>query len=382
MQCAAKLADCKPLLLLVFSGGRHDPRVVMHSLRSRFPGVPVVGGSAAGVIAAEDFGYSGFEIGIIALTDPRTVPEVLVRHDLLAGEYEAGRNLGREVRDRAGDSALVMLFYDSVAQAEPLLLHPASALVDGVQDGLGDRRVSLVGGGLLTDLNLGGGWVFDGEAVCHHAVLALVFPPCVTASTAICHGCRPVSTFMEITRIEGANVYELDGQPALSVLERLLGLRVAGDAVADLTLTATLGHKQGDPFAPFEEDAYVNRLILGGDRATGSVTLFEPDFREGTQVQVMSRDNELMLQSVRTGVERANAAIRGGDALFTLYVDCAGRASARTGAAMEEADLVRTGIDPSVPFLGFYSGVEIAPFDGRARALDWTGVLVTVGRSS
>ena len=33
-------------------------------------------------------------------------------------------------------------------------------------------------------------------------------------------------------------------------------------------------------------------------------------------------------------------------------------------------------------FLGFYSGVEIAPFDDRARALDWTGVLVTAGSSS
>jgi len=26
--------------------------------------------------------------------------------------------------------------------------------------------------------------------------------------------------------------------------------------------------------------------------------------------------------------------------------------------------------------LGFYSGVEIAPFLGRSRGLDWTGVLL------
>ena len=96
----------------------------------------------------------------------------------------------------------------------------------------------------------------------------------------------------------------------------------------------------------------------------------------------MARDNDVMLQSVRDGVERANDTIRAGGGLFCLYVDCAGRASARTGAAVEEADLVRRDLDRAVPLLGFYSGVEIAPFHGRPRALDWTGVLAVVRRGS
>ena len=41
-------------------------------------------------------------------------------------------------------------------------------------------------------------------------MVALVFPPGLRASTAILHGCRPVSTFMEITRIDGAEVLELE----------------------------------------------------------------------------------------------------------------------------------------------------------------------------
>ncbi len=50
------------------------------------------------------------------------------------------------------------------------------------------------------------------------------------AETEILHGCRPVSAFMEITRIEGATVYELDGEPALKVIERMLGLPIGGGA--------------------------------------------------------------------------------------------------------------------------------------------------------
>ena len=47
-----------------------------------------------------------------------------------------------------------------------------------------------------------------------------------------------------------------------------------------------------------------------------------------------------------------------------------------------EAELVINGIDPRLPLLGFYSGVEIAPFSGGySRPLDWTGVLTIFQKS-
>ncbi len=42
--------------------------------------------------------------------------------------------------------------------------------------------------------------------------------------------------------------------------------------------------------------------------------------------------------------------------------------------------MVLRGLPPGVPFGGFYSGVEVAPFDGYSRPLDWTGVLVVLRR--
>jgi hypothetical protein len=241
--------------------------------------------------------------------------------------------------------------------------------------------VNLVGGGLLTDMNMTGAWVFDGQGVSKHVAVALVFPPGIEAETAILHGCRPVSAFMEITRIEGATVYELDGEPALKVIERMLGLPIGGGRGQELSLMATLGQKQGDPYAPYDEKSYVNRLILSANSEQGSITLFEPDFERGAMVQIMSRDNGLMLDSVKRGVEAINLITAGRQNLLALYIDCAGRASARSGSAVEEADLVVRGLDPSVPLLGFYSGVEVAPFDGEhSRPLDWTGVLTVLRR--
>lgn len=376
--CCDDLANFRPAFLLVFCGGKHDPAPVLAIIRQRWGQIPIVGGSAAGVIGCNRYGYSGLEFGVLAFDANSLLPQIYLTRGLLEGELEAGMALGREVASAASDNAVVALLFDSLASRTPRRLHYASAIVEGFNVGLQGKRVNLIGGGLLTDLNISDGWIFDGVGVCRHAAVALVFPPAMGAETVILHGCRPVSSFMEITRIDGAVVYELDGEPALTVLERMLGLRIGSIDGVGLSLIATLGEKHGDPFADYDENSYVNRLILMADRASGSITLFEPDFKLGTKVQIMARDNALMLESVRQGAAAIVAKTRGRNALFGLYIDCAGRASGRSGAAMEEAELMMQHFDPLLPLLGFYSGVEIAPIQGSSRPLDWTGVLTVV----
>jgi small ligand-binding sensory domain FIST len=309
-----------------------------------------------------------------------TTPAIVTAYGLDRSEAATGFELGEKIAALASTDAPVFLFYDSVAAANPHRLHPAASLLSGLQTALRGHKVRLVGGGTLTDLNLNDGWVFDGESVRKHAAIALVFPPQASMATTVVHGCRPASAFMEVTKIEGAKVFELDGRPALTVIEEMLGLPIGGTTGQDLSLVATLGQKLGDPYAPYDENAYVNRLILNADRSDGSITLFEPDFSKGARVQIMSRDNEMMLQSAMAGAEQARRAVamHNENAAFCLYIDCAGRASARSGARVEEADIVKRGLPPDLPFLGFYSGVEIAPIGGQVRALDWTGVIATV----
>jgi hypothetical protein len=374
--CRERLELEAPDLILAFVGGKHVPALVLAALRASFGNVMLTGGSAAGAISTAGFGYSGFEIGLMAFKGADVTPAVLATHGLAEGEAAAGRALGLSVRQRAHEGAAVMLLFDSVASSVPLRLHPASQIMEGFQAGLGDRQLHVIGGGLLTDINLSDGWLFCEGEVRKHAMVALVFPPGLRASTAILHGCRPVSTFMDITRIEGAEVLELNHEPALTVVERLLGLELGTTSGQQLSLVATLGQKQGDPFAPYDENQYVNRLILQANPERGSITLFEPDFAVGTRVQIMSRDNALMLESAERGVAKLKRDIGAARCAFALYIDCAGRASIMSGADTEEAETVLRTLAPDFPFMGFYSGVEIAPFAGHySRPLDWTGVL-------
>ena len=380
-QCAAPLLEGgKPGWAIAFCGGKHDPQGFLGELRRELGDIPIIGGSAAGAITRGGASYSGIETAVAGFPAGGPPARFVATHGLARGEASAGRELGEQVRAAAADDSVVILFYDSVAATAPLRLHPASPLVDGFYEGLGGKNVTLIGGGMLTDMNLSNGWVFDGSGVSKHSAVAVILPPDIAATTAILHGCRPVSTFMEITRVEGAEIFELDGQPAVEVLERQLGLRLGTSGAQDLSLIATLGQKHGDPFAPYDENAYVNRLILRANTSTGSITIFEPDFKPAARVQIMTRDNGLMIESVRNGSAEMTRQMTGKDMLLALYIDCAGRGSARSGAPVEEAEVMLEAFDAPVPLIGFYSGVEIAPVNGRSRSLDWTAVLTVLHR--
>ncbi len=378
-QCVEQLGALpRPELVVAFCGGRHAPEVVRKALSDALGDCPIVGGAAAGAISRDGFGVSGFELILAAFLPGDPTPEVVQANGLDGDERAAGLALGRMARPHLSEDRVVAIFYDSVADPAGPRLHPAAPLVNGFYEGAGREDAHVVGGGLLTDMNLSDGWVFTGDGVAKHGAAALIFPKEIGAFTAVMHGCRPVSAFLEITRVEGAEVFELDGRPALDLLEEMLGVKLNPSNQESLSLLATLGRKHGDPFAPFDENAYVNRLILGASRERRSITIFEPDFGVGERVQIMARDNRLMLESVAAGVAGIERRAAGKRVLLSLYIDCAGRASARSGAESEEAEVAVNASPALGPLLGFYSGVEIAPVAARSSPLDWTAVLSTL----
>lgn len=368
----SRLNGAQPAWAMAFCGGQHDPDEILSGVRGELGSIPIAGGAAVGVITNESLGYTGFECAVAVFSTITPQPAMITVDGLERSTRDAGKDLGRKLQSVAKEGSTVVLFYDSIQSSPPPVLHVGSHLLEGIYDGLAGLSVKIVGAGTLGDFSLTSGYIFDGSAPLKHAATAVVFPPSLDSHTVIMHGCIPVSSFYEITRIEGPVLYELDGRPALDVIRQITG----GDLPLDHpSLSVTLGEKHGDPFAPYSESVYINRLILTSNPADGSVVLFEADFREGTKIQIMSRDNQKMAESVQTRTKAFLASLGPQQPLWSLYIDCAGRSCAFSGSEVEEATLLQEELGGGFPLLGFYSGVEIAPFLGRSRPLDWTGVL-------
>jgi small ligand-binding sensory domain FIST len=335
----------------------------------------IIGGAAVGSITNEQLTYTGYECAVAAFSASIPKPTIIVADNLDQGEVEAGQHLGAQLKDLAYEGDTVLLFYDSIRSGPPPELYVGNRIMDGIYQGLSGKSLKLVGAGTVGDLQLTGSYVYARDRALKHAVVAIALPSMWQSQTTIMHGCLPVSSFLEITRIDGPVVYEFDGRPALQVLQEMISPEPDPSFPDNLSLMITLGEKHGNLFAPYDEANYVNRLIISANPADSSVTLFEADFQVGTKVQIMARDNQLMLESVRQRTQELLTSMGSQKPIFALYIDCAGRTSAFSGAEIEEAAILQVELGPDIPLFGFYSGVEIAPLLGRSRPLDWTGVL-------
>jgi small ligand-binding sensory domain FIST len=184
-----------------------------------------------------------------------------------------------------------------------------------------------------------------------------------------------------ITRIEGAKIYELDGQSIVSIIDELYGNQEWQKQIPLKRLTIGINH--GKPFEDFKEENYVNRLVTGVLPDKDGIMIFEPDLKVGTRIQFMLRDSQEMILSARNNTEKLMSQILADQKrpIFGLYIDCAGRSAAFSDTMTEEASEVVEILNRyQTPLLGFYSGVEVAPMFGRSIGLDWTGVLTVIAR--
>lgn len=344
--------------------------------------VPIIGGSALGIITNDTIDYEGCPAGVALLRSPRLAMRLAVAQDLASGGRPAGEKLAQVLGNQPHDR-LLLLFYDSVktpASAEmPPFLNASTPLLRGIEQGL-DPGVPIVGAGVIGDYELSPTYQFCGDFVGSQCAVGLMLGGDIYPYFRVMHGCTPLNgIYHTITRMEEAVIHELDGRPIVKLIDELYGSR---DWRRERPLSLlTLGKQHGEPFSLPKEEEYVNRLITGCLPDGSGIGIFEPDFQEGTQIQFMLRDTSKMIESAKTNANSLMKQIEsdGRTPLFGLYIDCAGRTAHYSNTMTEEAAEVQAVFNERrVPLFGFHSGVEIAPMGGQSRGLDWTGVLLVL----
>jgi hypothetical protein len=373
-----------PGIVLAFCTAKHDFQACFAGTRSVIQEAPILGGPAIGAVTGDRLGYEGHEVAVAVLPNDLTY-HVASSAGLDRSELATGLDLGRRLSTGRGPrEKAILLFYDSVRVPPPPspVLNVSTYLIDGFLQGIGERSPLLVGAGLLGSYRFEPGKMFCGNEVAEQHAVAVLLSGDVNVHTTIMHGCKPMSDYHTITGIEGAVVTGIDDKPAMEIIDDLLGSQDWQKRMPLLTLT--LGVNHGELYAAYDEQMYVNRLIVGIVPSKKAVVLFEADFEKGTQFQFMQRSPELMARSAEKGCQEVLARIERERQrpILALYIDCAGRSAGFSETEIEEASIVQSIIGAKMPLLGFYSGVEIAPLLGRSRGLDWTGVLLVLTRDS
>ncbi len=373
-----------PNLVLAFCSGQCDAEEFFNGIRStpRFSTVPIIGGSAIGIITNNELAYDGCTAGAAIIQLDDTWQRLAMAGSLDQDEYQAGRNLGTHLSNGAAGKLLLM-FYDSVktppTPTTPPVMNASPLLIAGIETML-QPGTAIVGGGVMGDLLFSSTRQFCGSFVGNQCVVGSLLGGNLEPYVQIMHGCMPKDgIYHTITRMRDSVIYEIDGKPIVDVINNVYGDR---NWQTQLPLKRlAIGVNYGDKFSHYQEDSIVTRLLLGVAHDGEGVALFEPDLKQGMEILFMLRDGQMMIDSARDNASTLMRRIAqaGHTPRLALYIDCAGRAAAISDTLTEEAAEIQAVMNQyHVPLLGFYSGVEVAPLLGRSRGLDWTGVLLVL----
>lgn len=374
-----------PDLVLAFCQGDLDHAKFLAGLTSIVgETVPVIGGSAIGIITNEALSYSGHPAGAAIFSSAHSTFNWAFADAIDKSEAAATTRLAKQIAQTPNDKVL-FVFYDSVKQpateVSPPIMNASPLIIKGLEENM-RTSAPMIGAGVIGRADFQSTQQFCGHHVGTQHVVATMIGGDFSVYHCIMHGCRPMDgVYHTITDMDGAILRALDDKPIVTVINELYG-NEEWQRQRPLKRLA-IGVNHGEKYGSFAEDAYVNRLIMGVLPDRSGIVIFESDLQVGTQIQFMFRDAQNMNRSARakTAELLATIASDGKAPFFGLYIDCAGRSAALSDTLTEEAEEVqKMMIQSGTPLFGFYSGSEIAPVRGHSRGLDWTGVLTIFAR--
>ncbi|MCP1101423.1 signal transduction histidine kinase/BarA-like signal transduction histidine kinase [Aequitasia blattaphilus] len=365
-------------MVLLFGTATHSHQELLDSVQSVVGDqAQIYGGGGVGIITNDTYGYAGNQVGVACFWMENSACSVYHEKGLLASEKDTGYRLGQQLKE-AGvkEDTSAMLFYDGVDHSKDgVRLLMATWLLEGMKKGLGFLP-PLTGAGLQGDhVCTPTPLVIDGKLTEHEA-MALVFSDDIQIDHAIMHGCEPASTYHTVTKAEGPVILEIDGEPAIPFVDRMIESVVMPE---QYPFFLTFGINHGKRWEPYNESNYASRLCLGIDKERDGIVMFEPDMVSGTKFQLMFRANNL--EYMKPKIESLFQELGDREPVLGIYIDCAGRCAGYGGRDIEDALVLQEVVGDKVPVLGVYTGVEIAPIGGRARGLDWTGVFCLLTQS-
>jgi len=166
-------------------------------------------------------------------------------------------------------------------------------------------------------------------------------------------GWEPFGPKRQITKSDGNVLYELDGEPALTLYKRYLGDHAANLPASGLLFPLSLQVES--------DDRYLVRTILAVHEAEQSLT-FAGDVPEGTTAQLMKASFDRLVDGAMQAASISLQPLAGTAPELAILISCVGRKLLLNQRIEEEVEGVQVVLGDRTPLTGFYSYGEISPF--------------------
>jgi len=353
---SSQLGGQKPDLVLIFLSSHYEDEYQRLPLdvKSRFKGAVLLGCSGGAIIGkgqeVEDrpaLSITAAVLPDVAIVPFHVPPGELPDVDGAAASWEARLGL---VPEQEPDFIVLPDPFSSDAQQLAWGLdaaYPRSTVVGGLASGArapGENAL-YIGGRTYTS-----------------GVVGIAIYGDIKVDTVVAQGCRPLGQPMRITRSQRNLLFELDGQPAVEVLDQVF-TRLDEREQQIFQLSPMLGIAMDSDRTDFGPGDFLIRNLVGLDRSHGVLAvaaMLETD----TMVQFHIRDAAASAHDLAGVLTRHRMGDSGNRALGALLFSCLGRGRQFYGAADHDTELFREHFG-DIALGGFFCSGEIGPVHGR-----------------
>jgi len=213
--------------------------------------------------------------------------------------------------------------------------------------------------------------LFLGQRVYRTGMVGLALGGAIQIDTVVAQGCRPVGTPMFVTRCSENIVGELDGRPAVNVLEELFH----SSPEADQRLfrdSLFLGLVMQSGQQSYRQGDFLIRNLIGMDLPKSSLAVASKVYPNQV-VQFHLRDKDTSAAELRLLLQRYKQKKQPAPVAVLMF-SCIGRGGYLYGEQGFETGLVRGELG-DLPLGGFFCNGEIGPVQGVSYLHGYTSSL-------
>jgi hypothetical protein len=382
-QALQKAGVDEPDFVFMFASIGYDQHTLLRTVRDTTGGAPLTGCSVEGTIAAEVADESNFSVVVTAISSDELEWTNGLATGLSADSRAVGQRVAQELIPHLSDGNIgLFVFPDGMSAIfDTFFTANFDDFLAGLEGSLPcDRFLPMWGGGAGNSFDAGAPTYqyCDGEVVSDGVSYALLSGK-AQAGWAMSHSLIPIGGARRVSRCQGNVIYEIDGKPAVGVLEEYLPEQSLAEDADWLPISISLALCFRAP-SYMKDEEYVVRGIPAVKMADGSITV-QTEVSEGTSIWFSSRDK----QKVATGLDRMAAQIKeqlGSEKpKLVLQFDCAtrGKMMFREHEKLQLLKQFRQSVGSGVPWAGFYAFGEIGPVEEHNNRNLYTAVALALG---
>jgi hypothetical protein len=361
----------KPDFVFMFATVGYDQRSLLQAVREATGDVPLTGCSGEGTISGDDADESHFSVVVMAISSDELRWRNGLATGLSADSLTAGQRVAQDLSsDLSADAVGLFVFPDGLtANVDRLLAGLEGDLPD-------DQFLPIWGGCPIGDFALAQCYQYCDDEVVSDGVAYALLSGEAQPAWAIGLSYVPIGGERTVTRSQGNVIYEIDGNPALEVLQEYLSDPALTENWGRYILTFALCFRSP---SYMKDEEYTFRTIPSVNKADRSITV-QTEVQEGTSVWFSVRDKE----KTTTGLDRMAGEIKqqlgGAQPKLVFQFDCTARGKTmfRDQEKLTNLRRLRQFVGPDAQWAGFYTAGEIGPVSKHNCYHNYTAVVLAL----